>query len=165
MFEEEEYRQIEGYDNYSVSNIGNVRNNKTGRILKSFPNSDGYLLVDLYKEGKSKTHKIHRLVATSFLENIDNLPEVDHINQIKYDNRIENLRWCSHSNNCRNQKKRNGTSKYFGVHWCKRDKKWISSIQLNKKRKVIGYFETEEDAYARWCEVVIENNLQEFYGL
>jgi hypothetical protein len=160
----EEYRQIEGYENYSVSNMGNVRNDTTGRILKGHPDKDGYLRLDLYKEGKSK-HKIHRLVAIAFLENPDNLGEVDHINQIKSDNWLENLRWCSHSNNCRNQRKRNGTSKYFGVHWCKRDKKWISSIKLNKKRKVIGYFDTEEDAYLKWCEVVRENNLQDFYGL
>jgi hypothetical protein len=161
----EEYRQIEGYDNYSVSNMGNVRNDKTGRIRKPATDRDGYLCVDLWKKCKGKTKRIHRLVAVAFLENPDNLREVDHINRIKTDNQLTNLRLCSHSNNCRNQRKRNGTSKYFGVHWYKRDKKWRARINLNGKLTHLGYFKTEEEAYSIWCAFVFENNLQDFYGL
>ena len=165
MFEEE-YRQIEGYDNYSVSNLGNVRNDKTGRILKSAPNKDGYLSVALCKEGKGKTYKISRLVGFTFLENPDNLPEIDHINRLPYDNRVENLRWCSRENNQRNIPKRIGSSsKYLGVSWYKRDNKWTASLSINGKRNNLGYFKTEEEAYAVWCNAVRENNLQEFYGL
>ncbi len=165
MFKEE-YRKIEGYDNYSVSNLGNVRNDKTGRILKLFPNPDGYLLVFLYKESNKKTHKIHRLVGLAFLPNTDNLSDIDHINQIKTDNRVENLRWCSRENNLRNRKKLEGTtSQYRGVSWHKSKNKWISHISLNGKIKHIGSFEKEEDAYEAWCNAVRENNLQEFYGL
>ena len=161
----EEYRKIEGYDNYSVSNRGNVLNNKTGRIIR--PSLNGkYLGVSLSKNGKQKSHNIHRLVGLAFLENPDNLSDIDHINQVRTDNRIENLRWCSRENNCRNKKKKEGTSSQFrGVNWDTHYNKWRSMIRLNGKTKHLGLFETEEEAHTRWCECVIENNLQEFYGL
>jgi hypothetical protein len=166
MFEEEEYRQIEGYDNYSVSNMGNVRNDKTGRIRKPTTDRDGYLYVDLWKKCKGKTHKIHRLVAIAFLENPDNLEQIDHINHIKDDNRIENLRWCSCGNNNRNKQKKEGTtSKYRGICWRERDNIWVAYISLNGNQQYLGCFKTEEEAYAVWCKVVRENNLQEFYSL
>jgi hypothetical protein len=165
MFEEE-YRQIEGYDNYSVSNHGNVRNDKTRRILKPVIHPYGYLTVILYKECKQKRYLIHRLVGLAFLENPDNLTEIDHINLEKTDNKVSNLRWISRENNCRNRKKWEGTSsKYIGVSWHKYTNKWMASIKLNKKIKYLGYFEIEEDAHKCWYNAVRENNLQEFYGL
>jgi hypothetical protein len=162
---EEEWRVIENYENYSVSNLGNVRNDKTGRILKGL-NSRGYLLVTLCKENKQKTHKIHRLVAIAFLENPENLPEVDHINQIKDDNRVENLRWCSRENNNRNRKKWEGTtSKYLGVSWHNNTNKWSAQITINRKHIYLGSFKIEDEAYEAWRACVVENNLQEFYSL
>jgi len=134
--------------------------------LKSNPNSQGYLQVRLWKECKGKTQKIHRLIAIAFLENPDNLPDVDHINQIKSDNRIENLRWCSCSNNMRNIKKKEGcSSNYRGVNWYKKINKWQAQIIINGKKKGLGYFDTEEEAYLVWCAFVRENNLHEFYGI
>ena len=62
----EEWKLINGYD-YSVSSLGRIRNNKTGRILKGVPNTFGYLQVFLYKNGKSKKFTIHQLVASYFL--------------------------------------------------------------------------------------------------
>jgi hypothetical protein len=162
----EEYRKIEGYDNYSVSNKGNVRNDKTKRILKGTTNSDGYLQVVLYKERKAKSYKIHRLVGNAFIPNLDDYPQIDHINQKKDDNRIENLRWCSIANNLRNIKKREGTSSQFrGVYWNKRINNWKACISLDGKLKHLGYFEKEEEAYEAWRTCVIENNLQDFYCL
>jgi hypothetical protein len=162
---DEEYRQIEGYDNYSVSNLGNIRNDKTRQLLKPCLLVNGYLGVCLCKENKKKTHHIHRLIAIAFLENPDNLLEIDHINQNRTDNRIENIRWCSRGNNMRNRKKWGVTSKYIGISMDKKTNKWQAKIIINKTRKYLGCFETEEKAYAKWCETVIENNLQEFYGL
>ena len=134
--------------------------------MKPRKQKNGYLCINLYKDGKQKTYRIHRLVATAFLSNQENLLEIDHINKIKEDNRIENLRWCSKGNNLRNKKKKEGTTSQFqGVSWFNLTNKWRARISLNRKKITIGYFDTEQEAYSRWCEVVRENNLQEFYGI
>lgn len=92
------YKPIKGY-HYEVSNTGQVRNVKTGLILKQFLNNYGYCQVDLCKEGIKKTFKVHRLVAQAFIPNPKNLPEVNHRDENKLNNRLENLEWCSSSYN------------------------------------------------------------------
>lgn len=69
------------------------------RILKLGKSTNGYLRVSLHKDGKRKNYSVHRLVAQAFIPNPDNLPEVNHINEDKMDNRVENLEWCSHKFN------------------------------------------------------------------
>ena len=88
-----EWKTIQGYENYEVSNEGQVRNKKTGRILKPW-NNKGYFQVKILK----KWFYIHRLVAVAFIPNPDNLPEVDHINKNSQDNKVENLQWISREN-------------------------------------------------------------------
>ena len=109
---EEIWKDIEGYEGlYQVSNMGRVksleRTVRCGRGYKIIPerirkarkNNYGYLQLNLYKDGKIKSYKIHRLVAQAFLENPDNLPEVNHIDENKQNNYVENLEWCSKSYN------------------------------------------------------------------
>jgi hypothetical protein len=72
---------------------------KTGKILKSELDKSGYPVVTLSKDRKTRTYKVHRLVAKAFIPNPDNLPQIDHINCIRYDNRPENLRWCTQQQN------------------------------------------------------------------
>lgn len=93
------------YENYQVSNLGRVKSlnyNKTGkeRLMKGLKDKDGYLNVCLCKNGKIKRAKIHRLVAQTFLPNPLNLPQVNHKNEMKNDNRVENLEWCDSKYNC-----------------------------------------------------------------
>ena len=163
---EEIYKKIEEYENYEISNQGNVRNINTGRILKPRKDTNGYYFVHLYKNGIRKQFKIHRLVGFAFIPNPQNLTEIDHIDRIRTNNSITNLRWISKSNNLRNRPKfKNSSSKYMGVCFHKRAGKYQARIQINDKRKHIGYYEKEEDAAKAWDDYIKEHNLTEFYTL
>ena len=101
----EEWRDIKGYKGkYQVSNTGNVKSlnyNNTGKekIMKPQDNGDGYLFVQLCKDGKVKNCRINRLVAQAFLPNPNNLPEVNHKDENSKNNNVENLEWCSRQYN------------------------------------------------------------------
>ena len=97
----EQFRLVDGYDNYEISSHGRIRNNISGKIL-SPSISAGYHRVSLYKDGKVKKHKIHRLVAFAFCGNPNNYNVVDHIDNNKLNNMFNNLRWCTLSENQRN---------------------------------------------------------------
>ena len=101
MSNTEEWRVIKDYPNYMVSSFGRVKNVKFAkeRILKQVITNDGYLRVGLYKTQKQTACSVHRLVAQSFIPNPDNLPQVNHKNEIKTDNRVENLEWCTNKYN------------------------------------------------------------------
>ena len=94
----EEYLDIKYYENYEVSDLGNVRNKITWKILKPRLRR-GYYCVSLCKEGKVTTRYVHRLVCESFLENPERKPNVDHINNNKLNNNLKNLRWCNQKEN------------------------------------------------------------------
>lgn len=113
----EVWKDIEGYEGlYQVSNIGRVRSldkeiktynggsyiNKGKIINGSIAKSEGYLRVTLVKDRKNTIKKIHRLVAEAFIPNPENKPCVDHINTIRDDNRVENLRWVTYEENMNN---------------------------------------------------------------
>lgn len=95
-----EWKLIEGFDGiYSVSNYGEVRNNKTGRLMKPIKNEKGYLRVGLTTNGKLKCMRVHRLVAQAFIHNPDNKPEVNHIDFNKENNCVSNLEWVTGKEN------------------------------------------------------------------
>jgi hypothetical protein len=104
----EQYRLIKDLPNYSISNLGQVRNNKTGRILRQSLDTNGYMLIRFSIDGKKINKWIHKLVAEAFLVNPDNLPQIDHINRNRTDNNLTNLRWVSGSCNCKNKKSMKG---------------------------------------------------------
>ncbi|CAL6086352.1 HNH_homing endonuclease [Hexamita inflata] len=106
----EEYRDISDYPNYEVSNLGQVRNKTSGRILKPVLRSDGYLQVNLYLNKIMKSYNIHQLVSKTFLENHDNYSEIDHCDGVKTNNNVLNLRWVSRRENNKN---RNGCGDKF----------------------------------------------------
>nr|DAP66827.1 MAG TPA: homing endonuclease [Caudoviricetes sp.] len=88
------WKNIELFERYSVSNFGNVRNNITGKILKPRKHTNGYVRVVLCKDKKRYDRYIHRLVAQAFISNPNNLPEINHKDENKLNNFVENLEWC-----------------------------------------------------------------------
>ena len=102
---EEIWRDVKGHKGrYMVSNLGRVKSlnySNTGKegILNAEDNGKGYLRVRLWKDGKVEKCRINRLVAIAFIPNPDNLPEVNHKDEDKTNNRVENLEWCSRQYN------------------------------------------------------------------
>ena len=99
----EEYRTIQNFENYSISNFGNVKNNTTGRILKPFFSGSGYKANIIVNDQGRKKFNIHRWVGKMFLNNFDESKDIDHIDRNKLNNRIENLRWCDRITNLNNR--------------------------------------------------------------
>ncbi|EFD87523.1 NUMOD4 domain-containing protein [Oenococcus oeni] len=115
------WRDIKGYEGlYQVSNLGRVKSlgriDNLGRhwkqrILRGGLDKDGYLITILRKNIKSECFKVHRLVAQAFLQNYENLPQINHIDENKENNRVENLEWCTakYNSNFGTRKERYGT--------------------------------------------------------
>lgn len=121
----EVWKDIEGYEgHYQVSNQGRVRSLKfeKKRILKPHRDKGGYLLVNLCNNSEMKTFKVHRLVAKVFISNPQNLPEINHKDEIKTNNCVENLEWCDRKYNIN-----------YGTHIQRRsDKRSKPVIQYSK---------------------------------
>ena len=91
---EEIFKPIDGFDKYFVSNMGNVKSDKTNRLLK-VQKKIGYSTVGLSIINKRYCFLIHRLVAKAFIPNPENKLTVNHINHNTHDNRVENLEWST----------------------------------------------------------------------
>ena len=97
------WKQMSNFENYEISNLGNLRNFKTKKHLSLKPNKYGYITISIADNNrKRKSCRIHRLVGKAFLPNPDNLPTIDHINRNRADNRLENLRWASYKEQAKN---------------------------------------------------------------
>ena len=144
---EEVFKTIVGFENYEVSNIGNVRNIKRGNILKPMLDKDGYMIVNLYALKKMVTKKIHRIVCESFIENPDNKTCVDHIDNNRSNNNISNLRFATVAENSYNQKiSLRNSSGCKGVHFKKQTNKWQAQIKIDGISIHLGSFQNKEDA-------------------
>jgi hypothetical protein len=132
------FKNIIGYD-YAINEAGEVRNNKTGRILKACANKHGYLLVELYKDGEGKCHYIHSLLGDYFL-GCPPGKSIDHIDRNRSNNNLSNLRVVTSQ---QNQFNRNNTK---GYTWSKQSCKWKAQICVNGDKRYLGLYTIEEDA-------------------
>lgn len=110
------WKDIKGFEGlYQVSNLGRIRSldrliiykngrkyNQKGKIIKLSDNGKGYNVFNVSLNSCTKQLKVYKIVAETFIPNPENKPEVDHINTIRNDDRVENLRWVTHKENCNN---------------------------------------------------------------
>lgn len=146
----EYWKPVVGYEGlYMVSNCGRIKSLDTyrkgkngsirfckGKILKPGTTKNGYLLVGLYKNGKVKFHLVHRLVAEAFLPNPDNLPEVNHKDEDKTNNNVENLEFCDRTYNAN-----------YGTGIERQKKKQLNDI---KKSKSVLQYDLEGNFIKEW---------------
>lgn len=130
----EEWKTIEEYPNYMISNLGRVKSLYTYKVLKPSI-TKGYYFVSLVQNGNKENVRIHRLVAKAFLDNPNNYNVVNHKNENKLDNRVENLEWCTAKYNCNygTRNKKVSESKYKPICQFSKDgtliKIWDSAKQ------------------------------------
>ena len=147
------------YINYVRGKIYRLKRN--GDFVEVGHNHKGYLRFGF--EGKMIYN--HRYIYEKYHNiKIQKEEEIDHINHIKNDNRIENLRIVNHSQNCQNIKKKdNCSSRFKGIYWNKECNKWRVRITLNKKQICLGLFNEELEAVKCYNNFVIDNNLTYIY--
>ena len=133
------WKDVPNYEGlYQVSNLGNVKSLRKDKILrcKNYSNYNGVILYD--GSHKAKTMLIHRLVAQAFIPNIDNLPCINHKDENKKNNNVENLEWCSYkyNNNYGNHNKNNSLAHCKKIYQYKPNgvfiKEWASQIEIQK---------------------------------
>ena len=159
---EEIWKDVPEYEGlYQVSNLGRVRSvpkcwinngrlvcNKNYKLLSMDTFTGGYVRVGLNKNNKEKKIRVHQLVAMAFLghKRCGHKIVIDHINDNKLDNRVENLQMVSHRYNVYKTQGKH-TSNYKGVAFHKKSNKWQSMIYINKKNTFLGLFENEYNAH------------------
>ena len=156
---DEIWKPVVGYEGlYEVSNFGRVRSLRRNKILKLKNEVDGYIRVTLCNGGTEKLYQVHRLVAQAFIPNPDNLPQINHKDEVKSNNIVTNLEWCTvHYNNTygtrlqrvRETGLKNGTisgidiserrKKYYQEHkeWFKNYKKEWNKLHPEKAREYL----------------------------
>lgn len=148
-----EYRIIKEFPNYEINENCEIRSIKSGRFIKPYLQKGYYRVTLIIEKCKRKSAAIHRLLASEFIPNIDNKPIIDHINQDKTDNRIENLRWSTYKENANNVdpiKRKHKTRIKFkiGLVFCENTNKWVVR---NKNEKF--FYNNIEDAFNKLKDV------------
>lgn len=157
------WKAIPGYEGiYEVSDLGRVKslnynNTKKEQIMIPSLNIRGYYQIGLSKNNKKSSFPIHQLVAMAFLNHVrcGYKLVVDHINDNKTDNRIENLQVITQRENAYKSQGKH-TSKYKGVYWSKQLNKWRAAITINGKGKHLGVFLNEYDAHLEYQKALDE---------
>ena len=148
---------IKGYENlYKINKIGEVFSCSYNKVMQPQEKNDGYLFVNLKKENTKKNCFIHRLLALQFIENIDNKPEVDHIDRNNKNNSLINLRWVTRKEKANNKttnltnltneevEARKNNIKEYKKEWAEKDRraKGVKSLTECNKTKDPHYTAT-----------------------
>ena len=148
----EVWREIKGYEGlYEVSNLGRIKSlnyRKTGKewFLKPILSNNNYFHVNLYKNGKRKPFLIHRLVAEAFLDNPDNLPCINHKDEVKTNNSVDNLEFCSIQYNM--------TYNDLHLRRAEKCKKKVGCYQNNKLIKIYNAItDVDKDGFHYQCVI------------
>jgi hypothetical protein len=160
------WTEIKDFPNYEINKLGQVRSKKTLNVLKGGLDRNGYKCVNIRKEGKTYYKPIHRLVAYTFLNEIQGKNCVNHKDLNKLNNCIDNLEFCNYYENNTHMKK-NGkatTSKYAGVSYEKCRGKYKSYIKYQHKNYFLGRFETELEAYNAYLNAMKKFNIENKYA-
>jgi len=138
--------EIDNYPDYLIYPDGKVFSKKRNKEMKPFTNKAGYQRISLWKNGKEKKFYIHRLIGIHHIPNPENKPTIDHINRIRDDNRVENLRWATSKEQSENQEKHfiRNTSGHKGIFLRKSNKKWVYTKQ--GKYTIYRSFKCKTDA-------------------
>ena len=163
------------FNDYDISNTGQIYNTKTDHILKYRLDKDGYYTTTLdyqpIKDGirYRKSYRINRLVAKIFLENPNNYTDCHHINNIRTDNNVNNLQWVSSSKNQSLKPKKRGefTSKYVGIcaFKIKNGIGWRALLFQNGKFILNKCCKTEEEAVNLRNKTIRELQLEEYFSI
>ena len=116
------------FDGYAVTNDGKVYSKKTNKFIKPSIGSKGYFQVCLTVDGKKRTVKVHRIVAETFIPNPEGKPQVNHIDGNKRNNCVENLEWCTNSENQIHSYRVIGNENHGGDGW----KTPVICVEMNK---------------------------------
>lgn len=148
----EVFKSINGYDGiYNISNFGNIISLKrkgvcNNRVLK-LTNHKGYITCLLSKNKKPTSYHLHRLLFKHFKGSLIDGFIIDHIDNNKTNNSLDNLQQITiRENTSKDRFRHKSSSDYLGVGWCKIKKKWRAVIYNGTKRKHIGYYEDEIEA-------------------
>ena len=129
---------------YDVSDLGRIRNRKSGRLMKLVPNSNGYLTWGCYENGLLTRTLVHRAVAIAFIANPEEYLTVDHKEHAEItNNRVTNLRWANQSMQMRNQSIR-GEVPFKGVCKTANGEKYVAYIKINGKLVYLGTYDSPE---------------------
>ena len=160
------WKPIKGFEKlYEVSNLGRIRNTR-GKVMKTYTINSGYECLKFTVNGKRTSHLVHRLVANAFITKpkVDYKLEVNHIDEDKYNNKVDNLEWVSSSENKQHsmksgrydkiftakntlgKKHKSNVSKYHNVGYDKNRNKWVAVVRHNKKNYYSKRFNTEKEA-------------------
>ena len=173
----EKWKQIPNLP-YEISSLGKIRNLQ-GKVLKTYIQNSGYEQIKINYQGLHIHKSIHRLVAEAFIPNLLNKEYVNHIDGNKLNNTVDNLEWCTNSENILHARKtglnpynkptlglklkpRSNNAKqsqYLGVHWDKSRQRWRAVVVLDKVKYLQKRYDSEYEAALARDECIKQYNL------